>query len=135
MASDSLVDDQIKDACNLLTRLHQQGFAVDAAAWFQASAIGRWSLYIVSPLVASQGATEAYKQTHALVREIPQPFSINVFCIKLTAPDHPIAKDLAAIISRPPAAPTCPIRWPGIHIGSMSIEGAYVYRVPTSVSA
>ena len=50
-------------------------------------------------------------------------------------PDNPVAKDVLAIQHRAPGPRLCPIRWDGTLVGNMSIEGAYLYPLPSTATA
>jgi len=132
---ETLVDDMIDDGQKLQERLREKGFVFDAAAWLKPSEDGRWLFYVISPLVRSEGRSKAYRLLHPLVRQMPQPFWIDPLEIKLIDPDNPIAKDLLAIQHRAPGPHVSPMRWGGTRIGNMSLEGAYLYSLPSTATA
>jgi hypothetical protein len=135
MDSDTLVDELIDSGRKLLEHLREKGFAFDAAAWLQASEDGRWIFYLVSPLVTSEGRSAAYGLLHPLVREMPQPFWIDPLEIRLIAADSPIATDLLAILRRTPGPRAVPVRGGGQRLGNLSVEGAYLYPLPSTAAA
>ncbi len=103
----TLVTIQIEDGQRLVERLAQGGFSVTAAGWIKASEDGQWFLYLASPVVDKQGDLRAYRQVNPMVRQMPQPFSIDPFEIKLIGAATPLAQEMAAI-------------------------GAYIYTLPIS---
>jgi hypothetical protein len=82
-----------------------------------------------------EGLGHAYGRLHSIVLEMPELCWIEPPGIKLLGPDDPIGKDLVAIDSGPPRLRAYPSRWAGRRVGDMGIEGAYVYPLPSSVTA
>ena len=132
MDPDTLVTNQLDDGQKLIDKLLTGGFEVTAALWLKASFNGKWSFYVVSPIVDAEGITLAYRRLNPLVRAMPEPFWIDPFAIKLIGPSHPIARDVLNIPVRVPGSRVCPIRWGGILLGDLGIEGAYLYPIPVS---
>ncbi|HEX4142161.1 MAG TPA: hypothetical protein VHY91_01315 [Pirellulales bacterium] len=132
MDTDTLVENLVGDGQRLVDELLRGGFAVAAAFWLKASEDCKWNFYIVSPIVDSEGLTKAYRQLHPLVRRMPEPFRIDPLEIKLIGPINPIARDVAAILGRFSGTSQSPILWGGKQLGSMSIEDAYLYPLPTA---
>jgi hypothetical protein len=129
MDTDTLVENLIDDGRKLVDELPQRGFDVTAAFWLKPSEDGKWYFYIVSPMVDAEGILKAYGLLHPPVRAMPQPFSIDPLKIKLIGPTNPIARDVLTILGRVSGPHASPIPWGGIELGSMSIEGAYLYPV------
>jgi hypothetical protein len=128
----TLVENQIHDGKKLIDELPRHGFDVTTAFWLHASDEDRWRFNILSPPVDSEGLSQAYRRLHPLVRAMPQPFYIDPLAIKLIEPDHPIAKDILDIHRRSSGSQMCAIRWGGTRLGSVSIEGAYLYPLPVT---
>jgi hypothetical protein len=133
MDTDTLVENLIDDGQKLVAELPQHGLEVAAAFWLKPSEDGKWYFYIVSPVVDTDGIAAAYRRLHPLVRARPQPFWIDPLEIKLIGPSNPIARDVLAIYGRAPASGVSPIRWGGKMLGNVSVEEAYLYRVPATI--
>ena len=131
MDTETLVENLLDDGQKLIEALPQNGFPVTAAIWLKTSWNGRWYLYIVSPVVDAEGITEGYRRLHPLIRQMPEPFGIDVFKVKLIGLENPIAKDVLAIH---PHAPGPRVRWRGISLGNVSIEDAYLYLLPDAAA-
>jgi hypothetical protein len=132
MDTDTLVSGLVGDGQRLADELRQAGFPVAAAFWLKASEDGKWSFYIVSSIVDSEGLTKAYRRLHPLVRNRSVPVRIDPLEIKLIGPSNPIARDVAAILGRFSGTAQSPILWGGKQLGSVSIEDAYLYPLPTA---
>jgi len=103
-----------------------------AAFWLKASEDGKWSFYLVSPVVDAAGLAKAYRLLHPLVRARPRPFWIDPLEIKLTGPSNPIARDVLGIHGRVRGPHGSPLPWGGTKLGNRSIEGAYLYPLPAA---
>jgi hypothetical protein len=132
MDTDTLVERLVDDGWKVVEELPQRGFEVTAAFWLQASEDGKWSFYIVSPVVEAKGLANAYRELHPLVWAMPQPLRIDPLGIKLIGPNNPIARDVLAIHQRARGPLTSPIRWGGNQLGDVSVEGAYLYPLPAA---
>jgi hypothetical protein len=136
MDQGTLVDLQIKDGQRLLERLAEEGVAVPAAAWVKEGESGRWVLYLVTPLVDSDGVTRvAYRRVNAVLRQMPQPFWVDPLMeVKVVGPDSPVGKALRDLRRRYPGPSPIPYR--ESRLGDLSVEGAYVYPpVPAPVGS
>ena len=131
MDTDTLVENLIDDGQTLVKELPSRGFKVTAAFWLKASENGQWYFYIVSPIVQSEGLAAAYRRLHPIVRAMPQPLWLDALAIKLVGLNNPIARDVLAIHARAGDPRPCPIRWGGTRLGDVSVEGAYLYPLPT----
>ena len=126
MDQGALVDMQIWDGRRLLERLNAEGIPATAAAWVKESEGGPWYFYIVTPLVAEDGATgPAYERVGALFDELPQPFLVSPLEFKVVAPDSGVGKAIHDIAGRRPGA--VPLPYGSARLGRLCIDGAYVY--------
>src|SRR5262245_54444717 len=101
----TLVDSQIQDGQKLIDRLIQEGFPVTAASWVKESESGRWYLYIATPVVPPQGGTlEAYRRLNAVKRQMPQPFWIGLFRVKVVGARSPLAEAVRELHRRYPGS-------------------------------
>jgi hypothetical protein len=132
MDPNTLVENLLEDGWRLVEELAQRGFEVIAACWLQTSDDGKWSFYIVSPVVEAEGSIQAYRKLHPLLYSTPQPFAIQPLKIKLIGPSDPIARDVLAALARAGGPQRGPIRWRGTWLGNLSIEGAYLYLPPVT---
>jgi hypothetical protein len=131
MDQTTLVDEQIADGKRLLARLREAGFPVTAAAWIRESERWRWHLYIVSPVVEDQGIGTAYLRIHALVRQMPQPFSVGPFDVMAVGPHEPKAKAILDLHRRHPGRSF--LQFGGSQFGGVEVEAVYIYP-PVAVS-
>ncbi len=129
-----LVSEQVDGGSKLLHQLPQNGFEVTVAFWLQPTDRGRWYFYIVSPVVETEGPAEAYGRLHASIRRMPQPLGIDPLKVKLIGPTHPIARDVLDIHKQAPDPRTSPVRWGGNQLGNLSVEGTYLYPLPSVAS-
>ena len=132
MDTETLVENLIADGQKLVEELPQRGFEVAAACWIRSTVDGKWRFYIVSPVVDAVGIFQAYMRLHPLVRAMPESFSIDPLEVRLIGPSDPLGRDVIAGLNRVPRSRVGPIRWPGIWLGEMSIDGAYLYPVPAT---
>jgi hypothetical protein len=128
----ALVTEQIQDGRRLVERLVQEGFCVTAACWLKTHDDGQWFLYIASPLV-DEDPIKAYRRVHTLVRQMPHPFWVEPFDVKLVSPSSPVAKAALDVARRYPAKN-------GIHHyahsrpeqSDIGTEEAYIYPAPVA---
>jgi len=132
MDTNTLVEPLLEDGRKLVEHLLQRGFEVSVAMWLRTNDDNKWFFYIVSPIVDAEGSLNGYKQLLPLVREMPQPFSIEPMRIKILGATSPIGRDVLADLARYCGPRISPIRWPRIWLGDTSIDGAYLY--PSSVT-
>jgi hypothetical protein len=125
MDQTTLVDEQIADGKRLLDRFREAGFPVTIAGWIWASERGRWHLYVASPVVEDEGIGAAYLRIHALVRQMPQPFSIGPFDVKAIRPKAPLAEAMLDLHRRHPGRSFFPFG--GSQFGGVEVEGVYIY--------
>jgi hypothetical protein len=121
----TLVANQITDGQRLAEKLAQNGFEVTAAGWIRTTEDGQWFLYLVSPVVDEKGPLGAYRRVNALLRQMPQPFSVHSLDVKLIGPTEPIAEGIQDMHRRYPAK--SPIHLGETQLNGVSIDGAYIY--------
>src|SRR5262245_16559585 len=92
MDQSTLVTEHIEDGRRLVERLIQEGIGVTAACWLKTEDDGEWSLYIASPLVDEKGRRNPYGPVYSVMRQLPQPFWVHPFDVKLISPKSPIAR-------------------------------------------
>jgi hypothetical protein len=98
---------------------------VTAAAWVKESDGGSWYLYLVSPAVDGRDPREGYRRLLAVIRQMPPPFRVDRFEVKLIGPSEPIARAIAAIRDRSPGRSGT---WDqGGNLGMLPVDAAYVY--------
>src|SRR5262249_20082045 len=88
-----------------------------------------WYFYLATPLVGEDGATKAaYRRVNAVIREMEKDgFGMDLFAKKVVGPHDPIGKAMVAHRSRLATSPT---RFWNSHLGTLSIEEAYIYPPP-----
>ena len=132
MDTESLVEERLADGQNLIAELAQRGFDVNAAFWIKPSVSGKWRFYIVTPLVDTEGPAKAYQKVHPFLWTRRQPFWIDPLQINLIGPSDPLAQDVLGFYRRPDGLPFYPLPWPGIYLGTTSIDEAYIYPPPAT---
>ncbi len=121
-----LVEHVIQDGQKLVDRLIQEGFPVIAAGWIKVSESSQWHLYIISPVVENEGRNKGYRRVHAVVRQMQAEDSwIEPLDVKLMDPTDPVAEALTKMQRRP--ASHIPLRFGGVVLGGLSIDGAFIY--------
>ena len=133
MDTDALVMNRVDEGGKIVDHLREGGFEVAAAFWLKASWDGKWRFYIASPIVDKEGSTQAYRQLHPFVQTMPRQW-IGPLQIRLIETANPIAKDVLAILRSPNGARTGPFPWGGSWLGTLSIDGAFLYPLPAIVA-
>jgi hypothetical protein len=121
----SLVEEQAIDGQRFVDRLIAEGFPVAAAAWIKEYEVGRWYLFIVSPLVDRESSWAGYGITGPILEQMPQPFHVGRFQTKLIGTEDPAGKAILEILEHTPAGQ--PTIYMGFPLGDMSIDEAYIY--------
>ena len=130
----TVVEIQIEDAGRLLERLVQDGIPVSAACWLKTHDDGEWFLYIASPVVDKEGAFKAYRRVHTLARQMPHPFHVNLFDIKLISPTSPVAKAALDLQRRYRGRGVVHHSYGTRGVGDLGLEEAFIYP-PVSAEA
>jgi hypothetical protein len=133
MDTHTLVREMVDEGEALLKRLAEAGFEVTAAFWIKPIETDEWRFYVVSPAAEGTGLGPAYGRLSTVIRQMPKRFWIDPLEVKLIAPTHPMAQDVLAIHNRAPGPSRCPMHWGGRKLGSVDIEGAYLYPLPEAV--
>ncbi|MBI1916221.1 MAG: hypothetical protein HYS12_16025 [Planctomycetes bacterium] len=124
-----LVNEQIEDGKRLLERLVQEGVTVSAACWLKESEPSRWEFYIVSSLVGARNDKRpSYRRVRTLIQQMPQPFWVDFFDVRLERPGSPISKALQERIRS--SNGRLPIRLASGSLGGLcglEIDGGYLY--------
>jgi hypothetical protein len=128
MAQETLVNEQIEDGRLFLDRLAREGIDVTAAGWVKESLRGRWYLYLATPLAKGGATRNAYGRILPVIRQMPQPFGIDVFEVKAVDPSVPLAEALVTLRASHPRRPIH--RFDGKHFGHVGVEEMYVYATP-----
>ncbi len=134
MDTATLVTERIDDAEKLIKELSQQGFEVAGAFWLHSTENGKWRFYVISPGADTQGRAQAYRQLHTLIRQMPQSFGFEPLGVRLIGPTDPIARQVLDILQSVHGPQQGPIRWGGIRLGNVSIDGAYLFPPPVPAS-
>jgi hypothetical protein len=134
MDKTALVDHLIDDGKQLVERLGQDGFPVTAAFWLQPAEDGGWLFYVASPQVETAGLSAAYRQLHIIIRKMPQPFWIDPLEVKLIGERNPLTLSVLDIYNRTGGPAASPIVWGGKQLANLTIEGAYLYPLPTNAT-
>ena len=133
MAEIPLVSEQIDDGRRLIARLMQEGFRVTAAAWVKESNRPRWYLYLASPDADRGGPREGYRDIAEAMEQMPPPFSVGPFQVKLIGATDPVARAIEAFRDRFPGRNG--MWFDGDMLGEREIDSAYVYGPITAPSS
>lgn len=133
MDPEKLVEHKMRDVPTLLAELQERGFPMEAAFWAKDVRDGKWSLYVVSPLVDSVGLIKAYAQLGPLVRAMPQPLWVEDDDITLLGPSNPIAQDALRATTGSPRPRFWPLPSSFRQLGPLCVEEAYFYQLPQTM--
>jgi hypothetical protein len=129
MDQDPLVEVQLKDGSRFIERLVAEGIEVCAAGWLKEADSGHWYLYIVTPLVGDDGATrQAYRRILPFTQQMPAPYAVDSFRIKVVAPLSPVGEAMVKLLKRYSIA--APMRYDDYRLGDVNVEVAYIYPLP-----
>jgi len=126
----TLVKERITGGSKLLTKLRDRGFEVVAASWAKTDDDGQWYLYLVSPRVDSDGRSAAYEAVLDTLATMDAQWAdaferVGPLEVKILRPNQPLARALLEHYRRfPDSTPTW---YRGAVLGSVSIDGAYIY--------
>ncbi len=124
----TLVEVQIQDGKRLIDRLVEEGVRVTAAAWIKEGDGGMWYLYLATPLVTEEeGKEPAYGRVNEVIRQMPAPFWVDPFDIKVVSPKHRIAQAIADVNRRQAWSSALRYGFEGRQVGGVGIDSAYVY--------
>lgn len=116
--------EMIDDGQKLIDALTQDGIEVTIAFWAKADDDERWYLYLVLPMLLSEGVSTAYRRIHPVVRQLQaQTFWIHPLEIKLLSPQSPMADAAAKLRGSYPGI----TRSAGPRLGDASVDGAIIY--------
>jgi hypothetical protein len=122
----TLVDEKVRDGKRLLDQFSETGFPVIAAGWIRETDRYYWHLYVVSPVVDTEGKGPAYRRIHPLLRQMPQPFSIAPLSeVKALGPHEPLAKAMLDLQRRYPGRSY--FHFGGSQFGGVAVEVVYLY--------
>lgn len=115
---------EISQGEELLRALDRARFPVYAALWSLKS--GTWRYVIGSPVVAVDGAREAYRQVNDILRSTPVGMSLAD--ITVVGPEDPVVQALRPVIHTGPDG-VSGVRITADTINHVFIEDAYIYRM------
>jgi hypothetical protein len=127
----ALVTEQVDDGRKLLERLVREGIGVTAACWLRTPDDGQWFLYIASPVV-DDDPIEAYRRVHRVIRQMPHPFWVDPFDVKLIRPTSPIARAALEIRRLYPAKDVIHYAYRRPEETDLGAEEAYIYPLQTA---
>jgi len=125
-----VVTEQVVGGKKLLARLRGEGFAINGACWARTEDDGQWYLYLITPVVEGKDSRPSYLIIRNTLRQMDGDWAdeferIDPFDVKLIAPSDPLARGVLESYQRwPDEIPTC---HGGSALGSVNIEGAYIY--------
>src|SRR5438132_4438138 len=93
----TLVEEQIDDGRRFVERFAADGNPVQTAFWAKTAEEGIWFLYVATEIFDRDGPAAAYRAVHASLRKLGKS-SVSSSEIKVISPNHPIAKDVLAMV-------------------------------------
>jgi hypothetical protein len=131
----SLVIPSIDAAERFLRHLQANGYPVTAAGWIKEYDTKDWYLFIASPKVEELGIRDAYYPLNTFFLQLPPTPWLELFRYTLIGATNPVAKDMAAYVSKASANGMSPIRFHGYRLGDLSVEGAYLFPLPVPAAS
>jgi hypothetical protein len=133
----TLVREQFDGGAKLLARLRDHGFAVTGAFWAKTEYDGQWYLYIVAPTISGKDPRPAFGEVRETLRQMAAEWThafeqVEPSDVKLLGTDEQLAKGLLDWYAHHPQ--DRPALYQGSSLGSVSIEGAYIYPAKMFVS-
>jgi hypothetical protein len=127
MAKETLVNEYIDEAINLISELDNNNFIIDSALWFYFLDADEWRLLIATPLVDKIGTLETYKKFIEFIKD--KTIFIHTPIRKLTviSPNDPLIRLLKVAIKTGPTISR--IRFQNNIINNTQIEDALIYRL------
>jgi hypothetical protein len=127
MAKETLVNEYIDEAINLISELDNNNFIIDSALWFYFLDADEWRLLIATPLVDKIGTLETYKKYIEFIKD--KTIFIHTPIRKLTviSPNDPLIRLLKVAIKTGPTISR--IRFQNNIINNTQIEDALIYRL------
>ena len=98
----TLVENYIDDGESLLTRLHEEGFALRAAFWAKHTEDDRWSLYLATPALEQMGILPAYGSVLRAFRSLGAVSFEGSNVIKLVSENDRLAHGALNLLKRFP---------------------------------
>ncbi len=129
MATETLVDSDIKNGEKVVQILDSTDFEVTSAFWFYVPESSRWLLCIASPIVEMAGPKEAYKRLQELLASVQSRPSLSLKDISLLSPRHNLIRLLKVAITTSPSPALSGIRFTSNTINGIFIRDAYIYRL------
>jgi hypothetical protein len=136
MDHDTVVSEQTESGKRLFEALVKDGLDIRLAFWAKPTEVGKWFLYLATPVVDAKGPAEAYRLIFEFLRKMPDRW-IEPLDIKVVGLNDSLTE--AALAVTKPKAPTSPYavqnpkpyagmtRFGGPTLGGVSIDGAYIY--------
>jgi len=128
MDKTTLVKEDEINGEELIKRLDDHGFPVDAAFWLYSTDSGVWRLMIASQVVDQKGPKGAYHLVQTVLAKMPPDFGISLHNITMLSPKADLVKLFRSVIHTGPKA-ISRIRFTRNAINNTFIEDAYIYRV------
>jgi hypothetical protein len=123
-----VIDESEKDAGTELIDRISVTWPVKLAFWLRPADSDQWFLYIAAEGIDDSNKDRGYKEVLRQVKELRTPY-FDPFQVKLIRGDHPLAVAVMEVHKRYPES--LAINYNGRYLGGMSIEGAYLYPLPS----
>jgi hypothetical protein len=124
MVKNTLSDEMIRSGADVIRRLDEVKFIVDAALWFYFTESSQWHLVLASPEVRLSGPKRAYRQVQSALKKLP---SVPLQDIVILDSNDPLIALLKIAIQTGPGI--AGVRFSRNTINGIFVEDAYIYRI------
>lgn len=127
MAKETLVDEYVDEAINLISTLDNSSFTIDSALWFYFIDADEWRLLIATPIVDKIGTLETYKKFIEFIKDNKIFVHTPIRKLTVVSPNDPLIRLLKMAIRTGPTISR--IRFQNNIINNTQIEDALIYRL------
>jgi hypothetical protein len=126
-----VIEQEEKDAGAELINRISETWPVQLAFWLKPSEGDRRFLYLVAQGIDDSNIDQGYKEVYRQLAKMPMPH-LDAFQVRFIQPDNSLARDVLDVHQKYPGRGS--INYNGWYLGGMSIEGAYLYPLPSGSS-
>ena len=128
VVKESLTSEMIDAGAELIRRLDDAGFKLNAGLWLYMEEPNAWRLILASPDVANDGPNKAYKKIQSVMSKIPEDRKvISLAHISAVGPDKPIVALLRKAVKT--GNGISGVRFTRNAVNGHFIEDSYIYRI------
>ena len=128
MATTELVDKKLESGVELLTLLDEMDISVTTAFWLYDAEVDEWRLYLIMPMVETEGPAAAYEKLKGVLNRINTNDGPDLFLRDIVV-EGPQSR-IAALITRASKSGqnVIPVRLRHNIIDNILIDDVYIYR-------